>query len=76
MKTSDSKVLLGLVAGIAVGAAIGYLAASDKGEKLFDELKDLADKAKEGFGNALAAAKKGGCETLSAAKGCQEAKSE
>ena len=42
----DSKFLLGLLIGGAVGAAIGYLAATDKREQLIDELNDVVGKVK------------------------------
>ncbi|MDH6359135.1 YtxH domain-containing protein [Parabacteroides sp. PF5-9] len=68
MKSSDSKLLLGLLAGIAVGAAVGYLVASEKGEELLDELKDLAGKAKDGLNSALEKAKETGHEAVAAIK--------
>ena len=57
MKNVDSKLLLGLVVGAAVGAAVGYLAATDKREELLDDLKEVANKVKEGFNSAGAKAK-------------------
>ncbi len=54
MKNVDSKLLLGLVVGAAVGAAVGYLAASDKREELLEDLKDVANKVKDGFNTAIA----------------------
>ena len=56
MKNVDSKLLLGLV----VGAAVGYLAASDKREQLLEDLKEVAGKVKDGFNSALAKAKESG----------------
>jgi gas vesicle protein len=76
MKTSDSKMLLGLVAGIAIGAAVGYLIASDRGEELLCELKEVAGKAKEGLNSAIAKAKETGCEVLQSIKESKETVSE
>ena len=53
MKNVDSKLLLGLVVGAAVGTAVGYLAATDKKDEIIGELGSLIDKAKEGFDAAL-----------------------
>ena len=55
MKSVDSKLLLGLV----VGAAVGYLAATDKREQLLEELNGVVGKVKEGFNSALAKYKEG-----------------
>lgn len=47
---STSKVLLGVLGGVAAGAILGILFAPDKGvntrKKLVDQGKDLADKGK------------------------------
>lgn len=47
----NSKVLIGLLAGLAAGAAIGLLLAPEKGsetrDKLSQSLKDLGDSIKE-----------------------------
>ncbi|MDR2968446.1 MAG: YtxH domain-containing protein [Tannerellaceae bacterium] len=72
MKSTDSKLLLGLAIGVAVGAAVGYLVGSDKGEELLEELKDMAGKAKEGFNLAVEKAKATGQEVLKTAKGYKE----
>jgi hypothetical protein len=45
----DSKLLLGLLVGSAVGAAIGYLAASDKKDRIVEELSSFVGKVKDGF---------------------------
>lgn len=50
----DSKLLLGLVIGAAVGATVGYLAATDKKEQILDELNELVGKVKDGFNTAVA----------------------
>lgn len=54
MKNVDSKLLLGLVVGTAIGVAVGYLAATDKKEQLLDELNGVVGKVKEGFNSAIA----------------------
>lgn len=49
----DSKFLLGLVIGGAVGAAIGYLATTDKREQLIDELNDVIGKVRSSVNLAI-----------------------
>ena len=55
----DSKFLLGLLIGGAVGAAIGYLAATDKREQLIDELNDVVGKVKSTVNMAISKHKEG-----------------
>lgn len=55
----DSKFLLGLLIGGAVGAAIGYLAATDKREQLIDELNDVVGKVKSTVNMAISKYKDG-----------------
>jgi gas vesicle protein len=59
MKTS--KLLLGILAGVAVGAAIGILLAPDKGsetrKKIMDKSGELADGIKEKFNSVTGAIK-------------------
>lgn len=55
----DSKFLLGLLIGGAVGAAIGYLAATDKREQLIDELNDVVGKVKSTVNMAILKYKEG-----------------
>ena len=57
MKQVDSKLLLGLIIGAAVGGAVAYLATSDKKEIWLDELNSLANKAKEGLNDVIETAK-------------------
>lgn len=57
MKQVDSKLLLGLLIGAAVGGAAAYLATSDKREEWLDELNTLAGKAKATLDEAIALAK-------------------
>jgi len=53
MKTGDSKLLVGLLIGAAVGATVAYLATSDKKDQILEELNSLADKVKEGYRQAI-----------------------
>ena len=55
----DSKFLLGLLIGGAVGVAIGYLAATDKREQLIDELNDVVGKVKSTVNMAISKYKEG-----------------
>lgn len=43
---NNSKILLALLAGVAVGVAIGYFLNSDKKEELVKDLKEGASKIK------------------------------
>ncbi len=52
-KNVDSKLLLGLIIGGAVGAAVGYLAATDKKEQILDDLNEVVGKVKDGFNSAI-----------------------
>ena len=48
MKENDnSKVLLALLAGAAIGVAIGYFLNSDKKEEIIEDLKEGASKLKD-----------------------------
>jgi gas vesicle protein len=49
----DSKLLLGLLIGSTVGAAVGYLAATDKKDQIVDEINSFVGKVKEGFNETL-----------------------
>ncbi len=66
MKNVDSKLLLGLVVGTAIGVAVGYLAATDKKEQLLDELNGVVGKVKEGFNSAIAKYKESKAEVAAA----------
>ncbi|MDR0348152.1 MAG: YtxH domain-containing protein [Tannerella sp.] len=50
----DSRLLLGFVIGAAIGATVGYLAATDKKEQILEELNEIAGKVKESFNSAVA----------------------
>ena len=49
--------LLFLAAGVALGAAIGYVVASDKKEEWLKEASDVVDKLKTNVKNALSKGK-------------------
>ncbi len=53
----SSNIILGLVAGLAVGATIGVLLAPDKGsktrKKIISKTKETKDKLKGGFDELL-----------------------
>ena len=66
MKNVDSKLLLVLVVGTAIGVAVGYLAATDKKEQLLDELNGVVGKVKEGFNSAIAKYKESKAEVAAA----------
>lgn len=48
-----SSVLISFIIGAAVGAAVGYLLSSGKGEELLDDLKDSADNLKGELGKQM-----------------------
>ena len=50
----------------SLGAAVGYLAATDKREQLLEELNGVVGKVKEGFNSALAKYKEGKQEVVQA----------
>lgn len=47
MKTENSKLVLGLLAGAAIGAAVAYLLTTDKKEQWIEDAGCLLGKAKE-----------------------------
>jgi len=57
---NNSKIILALLGGVAIGAAIGILLAPDKGsetrKKMADAAKDFGDKAKEKVKEGMASA--------------------
>jgi gas vesicle protein len=53
MKSVDSKLLLGLIIGAAVGATIAYLATTDKKEELLEGLNKIAGKVKDSVCTAI-----------------------
>lgn len=48
-ENNTSKIILALLAGAAVGVAIGYFLNSDKKDELLNDLKDGAAKLKDDF---------------------------
>jgi len=54
MKPDNSKLLLGLAVGAAIGAAFVYVATSDKKEEWMNEISEVAQKAKEAFNSTVA----------------------
>ena len=48
-KMSEGKILLGVVAGVAAGAALGILFAPDKGSATRKKIMDMADDLTEGL---------------------------
>ncbi len=73
MKNEDSKLLLGLVVGVVVGAAVTYLATTEKREQLMEEFNNLADKIKDGYHQAVAKYKEGKAEVEQGAKEVKDA---
>ena len=56
-ENNGTKILLAFVAGVAVGAAIGYFLNSDKRDELFNDLKEGASQLKQDIEGNLAKAK-------------------
>lgn len=50
---TNSKILLALLAGTAIGVAIGYFLNSEKKEELINDLKDGASKLKDDLAEAI-----------------------
>lgn len=48
-ENNTSKIILALLAGAAVGVAIGYFLNSNKKDELLNDLKDGASKLKDDF---------------------------
>jgi len=53
MKSGNSKLILGLVIGAAVGAAACYLMNKENREELLDQINETVDKAKKKIGKAI-----------------------
>lgn len=54
MKDNDnSKLLLALLGGVAIGVAIGYFLNSDKKDEMVDSLKEKASKLKEDLSDEI-----------------------
>ena len=49
MKTENSNLLIALLAGAAIGAAVVYVCTSDKKEEWLESANSLLGKAKDGF---------------------------
>jgi gas vesicle protein len=66
---NNSKVLLGILAGVAIGGALGILLAPDKGtetrRKIIEKGNDLTGSIKDKFGDIVDGVK----ENFSRAKG-------
>lgn len=52
-ENNNSKVWLALLAGAAVGVAIGYFLNSDKKDDIVNDLKDKASKLKDDLTNVF-----------------------
>ena len=50
---SESKLLLGLGIGVALGAAIGYIVGSDRKEEWLEQANEFADKVIPGTVGAI-----------------------
>ncbi|MDR0232604.1 MAG: hypothetical protein LBI82_10865 [Dysgonamonadaceae bacterium] len=53
MKSGNSKLILGLVIGAAVGAAACYLMNKENREELLDQINETVDRAKKKIGKAI-----------------------
>lgn len=53
MKSSDSKLILGLVIGAVVGAATCYLMSRDNRKDLLERINDTVDTAKKKIGEVI-----------------------
>ena len=53
MKPGNSKLIVGLIIGAAVGAAACYLMNKENREELLDQINDTVDKAKRKLGKAI-----------------------
>lgn len=53
MRNDDSKLLLGVLLGAAIGATVTYLLTSDKKEQWMEEINVAADKVKDGLNNVV-----------------------
>ena len=51
MESNNSRMMLGFIIGAAVGAAIGYLLASDKKDEIIQDIIDTASRIKDELGN-------------------------
>lgn len=53
MKNSESKILLGLGIGVALGAAVGYIMGTDKKEEWLEQANEFADKVRANVKSAM-----------------------
>jgi uncharacterized membrane-anchored protein YhcB (DUF1043 family) len=57
-ENNNSKIWLALIAGAAVGVAIGYFLNSDKKEEISNDIKDKASKFKDDLADVFEKGKK------------------
>ena len=50
---NNSKIILALLGGVAIGVAIGYFLNSDKKDEIVSDLKDGASKLKENIADGI-----------------------
>lgn len=56
-ENNNSKILLALLAGAAVGVAIGYFLNSNKKDELLNDIKDRASKLKNDLADTFGKSK-------------------
>ena len=53
MKPGNSKLIVGLIIGAAIGATACYLMSKENREELLDQINSTVDKAKKKIGKAI-----------------------